>query len=328
MKYKKAIERLFKRKSIPRIIYVAGEELYFRDRALEIIKKRVEEREVVRIDGVEVRVSDVFDLMDEDIFSAGSKLVLVYNYEKIRGEKSELVKYIKEPAGRDILVFIKDGKVGNDKISATLKDYSFFIECEKLKTYKEDIPEFIKELCEERDFTITEKAKTLLLLCLGNNLCTIRNELEKLFFLKDEEKEIEYVDVLKTVTKISENSIFDLADSFGKKDLKTALKIVNNLYKDNPKAGADIIFALARRLKRLYIAKNLRIKGLGEGEVAAKLEMPPFLVKRLYSQLKNFSIEKIVKLMNKLCISDIRIKSGRIEPKSMIESFLIGALGG
>ncbi len=187
------------------------------------------------------------------------------------------------------------------------------------------LKKWIGEYCKKHKILINNLAIEKLIIYAGNDLWRIVNEIEKLKAYKQGEI-ITIEDVNLLVKPDVELNIFDLIDALGQKNKKRALKLLE----DGFKKGIDENYLLNRFI---YQFRNiLKIKTFlkefphlkNSPELAARqLGLHPFVVKKTISQAKNFTLEELKKIYQKLFDIEASVKTSRINPKIALELFII-----
>lgn len=129
----------------------------------------------------------------------------------------------------------------------------------------------------------------------------------------------EAVDLL-SIKKL-ESVIFDLTDSLGKKDTKTALTVLQNLiYEKEPLQ--KILITLYNHFKKIYLTK---IAVRENKNIAKSLNLKPnqtFLVKKYQMQSKYFKENELKLILQSLRDLDYKYKIGEIDLQVGLESIL------
>lgn len=129
----------------------------------------------------------------------------------------------------------------------------------------------------------------------------------------------EAVDLL-SIKKL-ESVIFDLTDSLGKKDTKTALKVLQNLiYEKEPLQ--KILITLYNHFKKIYLTK---IATKENKNIVQSLKLRPnqtFLVKKYQMQAKYFKENELKLILQSLRDLDYKYKIGEIDLQIGLESIL------
>ena len=147
------------------------------------------------------------------------------------------------------------------------------------------------------------------------------NEIRKLIEYAGENGKIKKEDIDKLTIKKLESVIFDLTDSLGKKDTKTALTVLQNLiYEKEPLQ--KILITLYNHFKKIYLTK---IAMKENKNVAQSLNLKPnqtFLVKKYQMQAKYFKENELKVILQSLRDLDYKYKIGEIDLQVGLESIL------
>jgi DNA polymerase-3 subunit delta len=149
----------------------------------------------------------------------------------------------------------------------------------------------------------------------------IINELRKLIEYAGENGIItkETIDML-CIKKI-DSVIFDLTDNLGKKNIKQALVVLNNLiYTKEP--IQKILITLYNHFKKLYLVK-LAVKWNNRIDEAINLKPnQTFLVSKYKTQANYFKEEELRAILEELINLDANYKTGLIDINIGLESIL------
>ena len=147
------------------------------------------------------------------------------------------------------------------------------------------------------------------------------NEIRKLIEYAGENGKIKKEDIDKLTIKKLESVIFDLTDSLGKKDTKTASTVLQNLiYEKEPLQ--KILITLYNHFKKIYLTK---IAMKENKNVAQSLNLKPnqtFLVKKYQMQAKYFKENELKIILQSLRDLDYKYKIGEIDLQVGLESIL------
>ena len=147
------------------------------------------------------------------------------------------------------------------------------------------------------------------------------NEIRKLIEYAGENGKKKKEDIDKLTIKKLESVIFDLTDSLGKKDTKTALTVLQNLiYEKEPLQ--KILITLYNHFKKIYLTK---IAMKENKNIAQSLNLKPnqtFLVKKYQMQAKYFKENELKIILQSLRDLDYKYKIGEIDLQVGLESIL------
>src|SRR3989338_1553168 len=156
---------------------------------------------------------------------------------------------------------------------------------------------------------------------LGNDLWQMNREITKLIHYQPKITS-ESIDLL--VKPKIEPNIFQAIDALGEKNKKTALKL---LYQHLEKGDNEIylLTMLAYQFRNLIKLKSLIEQNTPYYNLSKKAKLHPFVVKKTSAQLKNFSLNELKKIYQKLLEIEVGIKKGLLEPKAALD-LLVGEL--
>lgn len=220
-----------------------------------------------------------------------------------------LEPYFDKPLGSTIFVVgYKNKKLdGRSKLARLIHQKGALISSEKIKDYK--LGEWIYEMVEQKGYSITPKAVSLLEQNVGNNLSRLVNEVEKLLLVLANRKKITEDDIEEYIGISKEYNVFELQDALAQKNLSKALKIIN-YFAQNPKAAPlqMVLSALYNHYSRLYA-----LSGMGavtEKQAAGLFYNNVFAAKQAIQTLKNYGkegIEKILLLLHEYNLRSVGI---------------------
>src|SRR5262249_39019174 len=158
---------------------------------------------------------------------------------------------IEEPVLSTALVFI-----GN-KIDKRKKHFKRLLEkgiaIEFKRPFDNQIPDWIRSLSRKRDLKLTPDAVLLFHQLVGSNLTDIDAELTKLSeFLggAGTKKTADVEDILKSVSRLRVDSVFDLTDAIGRGDRARALDCLVNLL-DHGQSEVGVLALISRHVRIL-----------------------------------------------------------------------------
>ena len=208
----------------------------------------------------------------------------------------------------------------------------------------------VNERLVESGKTISADAFTELQKKTGNNMGQIFDELNKLLTFIGERKQIEKNDVGELVVKSDVEGIFDLTNAVGQRSLPLALANLKGIMKkgDHPLL---IHTMLTRQIRFLLQVKLLMEKGwlkdatnvnydsfqsrvmkrlppevidmLPEAKQSNVLKQHPYPIYLTVQQAKNFTVDELIKAMERLLEADIQLKSGTLTPELVVEMLVV-----
>jgi DNA polymerase-3 subunit delta len=313
------------------------------DKLAEIKNKFLEKNK----EGVSLSVFDFAEKewdIDEIIATISSgglfsskKMAIIKNISASKKEfgSDKLEKFLKAEAKKDkadlLLVFWEAGKVKKnlpagrqgEKFFKLLQKIAKCQEFEKLEgvKLKNWIIGEIGEIGNE-NVSIDQLAIDTLAIFVGNDLDLLSREIEKLVVYKDK-GEITKDDVDLLVKSKIDTDIFRTVDALARGDKKTALKLLH----DHLEAGEDPFYLLSMyfyQFRNLVKVKPLAEKNMSQAEIASKLKMHPFVVRKSLEQTRNMSWLKLKSLYNQLSEIDFATKTGKEDIELALDKFVAG----
>ncbi len=263
------------------------------------------------LDGNLLTIADFFKSVKSCGFLVTKKLIIIRNIfdnKKLKNIQDEIIKFLKtqkDDPEENYLIFWQTGKTdARSKLYKALKKFKFTEEFNVLSTPK--LISWLKKEVANHKKSITEEALNLLLICVGNNLWQLHQEINKLVnFCK---KEIKVEDVKKLVHAKTDNNIFNLVDAIGNKNKKLALNLIEKQL-DNGVAIQYIITMIVRQFRLI-----LKIKSFSENKItqdwaiAQTLKLPNFVAKKILIQSNLFTLIELKKIYQQLLLIDEKIK--------------------
>lgn len=286
----------WKRKQYKPIYWLEGEEEYFIDKVVEYAEHRILDPSETSFNlsvfyGKDASWSDVVNACMRYPMFAERQVVILKEAQQMR-DISKLENYIEKPLASTVFVVsYKDKKVdGRSKLARLLKEKGEVLTTKKL--YDNQLPEWTTELVHSKGYTIQQKALLLLVDHIGNDLCRIDNEVDKLLVNMGNRKSISEDDVEKYVGVSKEYNPFELQNALAKKDIVKAIRIVN-YFEANPKAAPIqlVLPALYNLFSKTYMIFGQNSND--EKAVAQSIGVNPYFVKDYMLTARNYGYQGV-----------------------------------
>jgi DNA polymerase III delta subunit len=313
----------FERKDPPPILFMKGDEPYFRYALSQSMKKHFRSvgYEVEDVDGDDIGEDALLDVLDQiNPFTAG-KLVVVRNAEKIKDKKGKLQGYVDEPTERVVVVFDANGEPKN-KLSEALAAKAVVFESKAFKTFGTEIENWIQEEAANRGKSLSPDQARVIRTHVGTNLFTLRNAVKKVALHADG-RAVADDDLRAVLMKTTGSQTYEFTNAFGEKNLKKAFSILDNFYRVEDDPALILSAALTNFIERMIKAKSLLAYKLERKDVANLLGMNPYVFQNsLEPMLKNFDMKTLIDAMCAMCEIDIQLKNSSLDKRTLIENLL------
>jgi DNA polymerase-3 subunit delta len=178
-------------------------------------------------------------------------------------------------------------------------------------------------------YEIEPEALDLLLESVGTRLIDLGNEVDKILLAAGERKTIDRGLVGEVVGKYRTENLFSLLDAVGHPDPSVVLRKTLALID----GGEEPVFVLAMLQKRavllLQVGAILREKGrAASGGALAGLmggAVSPYYAEILRRQCSRLQPEAIERLLSNLRWADVKLKTTRLDPKSVLEEAILAS---
>lgn len=293
-----------------------GEDYYLYDKAFSMIKKASN----LELDDFNLTVfdDDNYDfnaLINAcEVMPMGSqyRIVVLKNISKMSAnELKKVAEYSKAPVETTILVVFD---FYNKMIG--LKDTFAFVDCRRFDR-KTAMSVLLNEFKKRQKQISGEALECLLDYCNGY-LTRAMNEIDKLCYYDLSDSLVTKKLVDEMVTKDSEFVVFELTESLGKKNSDKAIKILNEMIKEQ-----GVLALIINHFRRLFF---ISISGLDNKQLASLLGVKEYAITKQREQISNFSKMQLKKIYSLLEEVDYNIKSGAMLQENALYYLVLSIL--
>jgi DNA polymerase-3 subunit delta len=154
----------------------------------------------------------------------------------------------------------------------------------------------------------------------SDNLSLLDREIEKVANYKSK-GEITDADVDLLVKSRINTDVFRTIDALSGSDKKSAIELLHN----HLNSGDDPFYLLSMyfyQFRNLLKIKPFAQKHISEREIAQKLKLHLFVVRKSISQCDSFSLSRLKEIYKELCELDYRAKTGKMEIELALDRFV------
>lgn len=254
---------------------------------------------------------------------AQKRLIIVNRAETLsKSQQEALLAYIENPSTTTCLIFV----VSADKIDKRLSFFSALDKANYLFYFKPpsdaQLPFWIKKEVQRLGKRIEDNAIGVFLEATGDELMNIKHEIEKLVLFVGKRDVIEKKDVETSVANGRLDTIFDLADSIGRKDLREGLISLKKLTMHGEEP-LKILGMIARQFRIIWRVKALNKNGIAVNKIAQQLGIFPTYIEGYLNQGRKFTEDGLKKVFKIFHNADIALKSGRQSPDMVMEKLVL-----
>ncbi len=345
MEYYKGLMNSLARGQVSPVYLFYGEEEYLKEKIVEKFKEvllpQAADFNLDVVDGEETEPFTVVSLAENLPFMAERRLVIVKNTpwfsakgkardggeraeedHKTGGKEAPLLDYLSNPSPSTCLVFMTGDAVDRrKKLFKAVGSAGQAIEFKALKPA--EMVSWLAQKIKAAGKKIDPAAARALVEANGKlGLLNLENEAEKLLRYLGEEPEITLLDVRQVGVTNVEQNIFTVVDEAVAGHTSNALTGIRELLamKEQP---PKILAMLARQLRIAIQVDALVREGCPEREVAGKLGLHDFVVRKALHQARKSGSRKLEWALEQMAGIDADIKKGQQDFLPAIETTLI-----
>lgn len=309
------------------LYYVVGQEGFFISEIKKTLIKNVHFGNAVldfnhdEVSADEISVEDLLALFETLPFVSKKRLVFCDKAEKFQDRDWEkLSSFLSQPLESTIFVCFFEKKDGRKKHFKVLKEKAMELSAEPLRFW--EIDPWLDFIFEREGLKFSPESKALFSQLVGTNLMEIHLELKKLKQYIGKNKIVLEKDILTCTSRLKTDSVFELTDAIGKRDMVQALNLLAHLVEQNQhEIGA--LAMVARHVRILSKLKWGKKQKLSKTQLAHKAGISPYFLKNYLNQTELWSEQQIHQAMEALLSVDKALKSSPVSPYIWLENFIL-----
>ena len=271
-------------------------------------------------EGKKTDIPEILELIQTMPFFNDYRLLVLDQTELGKKSNDDFLNALKEMPETTILLIIEDDVDNRSKIYKYINKEGCAVSFETPK--EKDLVLWVAQMLKKEQKKMTQKDIQLFLYKTGQDMFTIKNELEKLISYTKGREVIGAEDLEALTTAQTTNQIFVMLEAIAKKQRDTVLKLYYDLIelKESP---FGILALLVRQCNQLLQTQSLLKAGKSQGEMAKELKVPPFVAGKLKQQVRLFKREELYEMIKKCAATDEGIKTGKITDRIGVELLLV-----
>ncbi|MGD8214538.1 DNA polymerase III subunit delta [Aestuariimicrobium sp. Y1814] len=304
-------------------LFVQGPESLLAERAVQTFvaaARRAEpDADVHRVDAATLDAGSFSELVGGSLFSSASIVVL----EDISGLDQGLFDLVAETAAHPsddlALVLVHSGGVKGKRLVDQLKKAKVaFADASAIKPWK--LPDFVKAEAKRARIDLAPGAADALVEAVGHDARALASAVEQLAGDVTDDQ-VGVADITRYFAGRAEVSSFSVADDimFGRTG-DALLKLRWAL--DTGVAPVLLTSAIAGSLRGLGKYHDLRSTRMSEGDLARQIGVPPFKVKQLAQQSRQWSPAAIAAGVRAVAVADAAVKGAAHDPEFALEQLV------
>ncbi|MCU7496852.1 MAG: DNA polymerase III subunit delta [Ignavibacteria bacterium] len=321
-----SIGKFLKKDSFLPVYFFYGEDTYSIENAARAVEQALQpllssdfDKEV--ISGKERTVMEIIDAASAFPFGSGRKLMLVKDFDELKGDKKKLSGFANNPPSFTTIVFTKNGNISNVEAEPyfTFLKHGYLFEANELKAG--ELASWIVKYTAKKGKTISSENAALLMDMVGENRSLIEMQLQKILAYLGNEKEITRETIFNISSALKEFTIFDLQNAIGAGNRAKAMETAYNLL-EKGKDILMIISMLTRYFTALAQVPELTRNNVPDNEAARIIGTHPFYYKDYKKAAMNYKDQRILRIARALYKADLTVKTTSTDPKTVVTILL------
>ncbi|MBQ9550811.1 MAG: DNA polymerase III subunit delta [Lachnospiraceae bacterium] len=314
-----SIKEDIKNESFRRLYLIYGSESYLAN----LNKKKLSDAVVPPDDtmnrtvfyGKDIRVRDIIGLSETLPFMSSRRLILIEDsgfFKKAPSDADELLEYMGHIPEETVIIFSETDVDKRGKLFKAVGKYGTAVLCEEQK--EDALAGWIGSYLSGSGKKIRKSTAALLLERTGNDMYTLKNEMDKLISFSGDRDEITEDDIDKACVLNLRASVFAMIDDITALRQKKALERYYELVLLR-EAPMKILILITRQFNLLLLAKELSAEKKNYKELAGIMKIPEFSVRKYVSAAGRLSKQRILSAVRDCVQTDNDIKKGLINDR-------------
>ncbi len=312
--------------NIAPIYLLYGDETFLIEESLDKLK------DIVIGDGLEDFNLDVFygqqaepaqvrDVIETLPMMAERRMVIIKEAQDLKDKAWEQFQTVLDnPVDSTVFVVVTNKIDKRKKYIKRIQEKGVMVEFKR--PYDNQVPQWIDYIAKKQGVSLTSEARNLIHQLVGANLTDINSEILKVSQFIGQRNEINGEDVLKVVSKVKVESVFELTKAIGSKDRAKALICLANLL-DHGQNEFGVLALVARHLRILKLVKQGQREGLAGSKLSQRAGVSPYFLKEYLGQATDWTERNVELGLKALLETDKALKSSPVASHIWLENFII-----
>lgn len=267
-------------------------------------------------------ISDVIEEANTVSLFRSNKVILVYSSSIDKLDDEELIMYLNNYNKDVYLIFIVEKSDARKKIVKLINEKGISIDSDNVdKSYNKN---YVVSYLKDNGYKMNSNVIECFLSRVSDNINDIRNELDKLFIYKLDDKNISLDDVKLITYDNTDNIIYEFTNALLEKNENKAISMYHSFI-DSNMAIDYILASIYNSYKTLYQIKELN-KNNSIRDISKTIGKKEYYVEKMLYRSMNYNDNELLDIIHTLAMIDKNYKSGLCNPVMEVELFILGKL--
>ena len=307
-----------------RVYLLYGEEAYLRqdykNRLCRALDPDQDGMNFTRFSEKDIDVQEVISLCETMPFLSSRRVVLLDDSGFFKKSCDELAEYVKHLPDYLVLIFNESEIDKRGKLYKAVRDQGRVVEFGLLGADR--LAQWAADFSRHEGKSLSAKDAAFLISRTGEDMGTVRMELEKLVTYVGDRKTITAADIEAVGIVRIRDRIFDMLRAVTRHDQEKALELYYDLLSLKV-APVKILVLLGREYAHLRTACSLQDAGMDRKELAEKIGVPPFSLRSVMECARMYTEKDLDAALADIVAADEAIKNGRMKDTLAVEMLII-----
>ena len=267
-------------------------------------------------------ISDVIEEANTVSLFRSNKVILVYSSSIDKLDDEELIMYLNNYNKDVYLIFIVEKSDARKKIVKLINEKGISIDSDNVdKSYNKN---YVVSYLKDNGYKMNSNVIECFLSRVSDNIDDIRNELDKLFIYKLDDKNISLDDVKLITYDNTDNIIYEFTNALLEKDENKAISMYHSFI-DSNMAIDYILASIYNSYKTLYQIKELN-KNNSIRDISKTIGKKEYYVEKMLYRSMNYNDNELLDIIHTLAMIDKNYKSGLCYSVIEVALFILGKL--
>ena len=308
------------------LYYVYGDEPYLVERGVKRLLARAvspdfREFNLTVFYGGEAKGEEIAEVAQTLPMFAERRVVLVKKSGALTAAALDLLSgYVQDPVPSTCLIFQGEKIDQRKKFFVDLKKNGTLVEYKR--PYENQLGPFIREEAATHGKRMEPAATEILAYFVGNNLQDLASQVEKVAMYVGEREIIRVDDVKAVACDTKVDSVFDLANALGEKNLGRALRSLQTLLRDG-EAPLMVLAMVTRHFRQLWRVRELVVRKVPSQEISKAAGIHPYFIRGIIEQSSGYSHSAFRMIFERFYATDLALKTSGGKAVDLLERLVM-----
>ncbi len=308
------------------LYYVYGDEPYLVERGVKRLLERAvspdfREFNLTVFYGGEAKGEAIVEAAQTLPMFAERRVVLVKKSGALSAAALDvLAGYVQDPAPSTCLIFQGEKIDQRKKFFLDLKKNGRLVEYKR--PYENQLGPFIRDEAASHGKRMEPAAAEMLAYFVGSNLHELAAQVEKVATYVGERQTIKLEDVKVIASDTKVDSVFDLANALGERNLGRALRSLQTILRDG-EAPLMVLAMVTRHFRQLWRVRELLAKKMPSQEISKAAGIHPYFVRGIMEQATGFSRSEFMAIFERFYATDLALKTSGGKSTDLLERLVM-----